>query len=82
MIMNYNNQYAIIIKSQAFNNTWDCRIHTASRTGYITQFPFFTEVSANICNMLEHSIAEINKSDDILQEKTDSDVVDMTIGTY
>ena len=57
---------------QAFNNTWDCRIHTTGRTGYIPQFPYFMEVSANICNMIEQSIAEVNKSDDILQEKANS----------
>jgi len=68
--------------SQAFNNTWDCRVHTASRTGYIPQFPFFMEVSAHVCNMVEQSIAEINKTDDILQEKEYLDIVGMTKHLY
>lgn len=70
--------YCTLMTSQAFNNTWDCRIHTAGRTGYIPQFPFFVEVSAYICNMVEQSVGEINKSDDILQEKAKPDVVGMT----
>ena len=73
--------YAIhytLMTSQAFNNTWDCRVHTAGKTGYIPQFPFFVEVSAYICNMVEQSVGEINKIDDILQEKAKPDVVGMT----
>ena len=38
------------------------------------------EVSSHICNMVEQSIAEINKLDDILQEN--SDVVGMIILSY
>ena len=57
--------------SQAYNNTWDCRVHTAGRTVYIPQFPFFMEVSSRICNMVEQSMAEINKQDDTLQENLD-----------
>lgn len=67
-----------ITVSQAFNNTWDCRIHTAGRSGYISQFPFFMEVSSHIGDMVEQSVAEINKSDDILQERGSSDTVGMT----
>ena len=70
-----------VILSQAFNNTWDCRIHTAGRTGYVPQFPFFMEVSSHICDMVEQSTAEINKSDDILQEKGSSDTVGKTMLT-
>lgn len=33
------------------------------------------EISAHICNMVEQSIEEINRADDILQEKESSDVV-------
>ena len=64
-----------------FNNTWDCRIHTAGRSGYIPQFPFFMEVSSHICDMVEQSLAEINKSDDIFQERGSTDAVGM-INTY
>ena len=53
--------------SQAFNNTWDCRIHTAGKPGYVPKFPFFVKVSGHICKMVEQSVAEINESDDILQ---------------
>ena len=63
--------------SQAYNNTWDCRVHTVGRNAYIPQFPFFMEVSSHICNMVEQSIAEINKLDDILQEN--SHIAGMTI---
>lgn len=55
--------------SQAYNNTFDCRIHTVGKTAYVPQFPFFMEVSVQICKMVEESIAEINKADDIFQEK-------------
>ena len=71
-----------IIVLQAFNNTWDCRIHTTGRTGYIPQFPFFMEVSSHICDMVEQSIAEINKSDDILQERGSSEAVGMIVITH
>ena len=64
--------------SQAFNNTWDCRIHTAGKSGYVPQFPFFVEVSGHICKMVEQSVAEINNSDDVLQEKAKSDIVGMS----
>ena len=32
------------------------------------------EVSANICNMIEQSIAEVNKSENILQENESSNI--------
>ena len=60
--------------SQAYNNTWDCRVHTVGRTGYSPQFPFFMKVSTQICNMIEESMAEINKTVNILQEKESSRV--------
>ena len=65
-------------KLQAYNNTWDCRVHTTGRTSYIPQFPFFVEVSSHISNMVEQSIAEINKLDNVLQ--VNSDVVGMYVG--
>lgn len=53
---------------QAFNNTWDCRVHATSRTGYMPQFPFFMKVSAQICNIVKRSMADINNNFNILQE--------------
>ena len=70
-----------IIVSQAFTNPWDCHIHTAGRTGYVPQFPFFMKISSHICDMVEQSIAEINKSDDILQERGSSEAVGMIVIT-
>ena len=63
--------YCVVLK-QAFNNTWDCRVHTTSRNGYMPQFPFFMKVSAQICNIVKRSMAEINKNFNILQEKDSS----------
>ena len=65
---------------QAYNNTWDCRVHTVGRAGYTPQFPFFMKVSSHISNMVEQSVAEINKQDDTLQEN--SDPVGMAILSY
>ena len=65
--------------SQAFNNTWDCRIHTVGKTAYVPQFPFFMEVSVQICKMVEESIAEANKIDDIFQEKETLVVAGMSL---
>ena len=62
--------------SQAFNNTWDCRIHTAGRSSYVPQFPFFIKVSIQICNIVAEGMAKINKTD-IFQEKESSDVDDI-----
>ena len=62
---------ALINILQAFNNTWDCRVHTAGRTSYLPQFPFFLEVSTQICRMVETSMAEI------LQENENS-IIGMT----
>ena len=45
------------------------------------QFPFFIKVSKQICNMVEGSMAEINKGDNILQEKESSLVVGIC-GTF
>ena len=56
-------QVAIIyVLKQAFNNTWDCRVHMTSRTGYVPQFPFFMKVSSQICNIVKRSMAELNNN--------------------
>ena len=66
------NRYYYLVLKQAFNSTWDCRVHTTSRTGYVPQFPFFMKISAQICNIVERSMAEINNNFNILQEKGSS----------
>lgn len=40
------------------------------------QFPFFVKVSAQIHDMVKESMAEINKTIDILQKDEGSDVTD------
>lgn len=65
IIVMYSDQLFITWALQDYNNTWDCRVHSI---GYVPQFPFFTEVSAQICNMLEESMAKTNKNVNMLLE--------------
>ena len=68
----YHKMFAIFL--QAFNNTWDCRVHTVSKIGYIPQFPFFKEVSTYINYMIEQNVAEVNESTNILENGSASEI--------
>jgi len=62
--------------SQAYNNTYDCRVGTSCKASYVPQFPFFVKVSAQIHDMVEENMAEINKTVNILLKEEDLDVAD------
>ena len=48
-------------------------MHSVSKTGYTSQFPFFKEVSTYITNMIEQNVAEVNENIDILQDNAGSE---------
>ena len=61
-------------------------MHSVSKAGCTSQFPFFKEVSTYITNMIEQNVAEVNENVDILQDGTASEfpagVIHRLLGYY